>query len=53
MTSAGRLVGHGNDPDDVIAVFDQPFEAFDGKVGSAHIYDTQVFLIHDDVFLVL
>ncbi|CDA22064.1 unknown [Bacteroides sp. CAG:144] len=52
MASAGRFVGHGDDPYDIIAFFHQSFEAFYGKIGGSHIYDTQIFFFHT-YFLVL
>ena len=53
VSPAGRLIGHGNDPNDIVTSLNQLFETLDGKIGRPHIYDAQLFFFHVVRVLVL
>ena len=50
MPPSGGFVGHGDDAHYVISALYQATKGFDGKVGSSHIYYSQIFFSHHVVY---
>lgn len=46
VSASGRLVGHGDDTHYVVTALHEATQGLHGKVGGAHIYDSQVFFLH-------